>query len=89
MTTTSTQKEIPAKAAALTNINMEDKSQETTATNKTTGSPRSVSPGTLSGSRGIEDIWKGSQSTTKTQQSSTERRRNGNMIQFLPLLIVY
>jgi hypothetical protein len=92
---TTTQKEIPAKTAAVAKINMEEKSQQENpaTTNKTTGSPRSVSPGTKSAVRGIEDIWREpdtiatttttttTTNTTTTMTSApglgTERRRNG------------
>lgn len=70
---TTSQKEIPA---AITKISMEDKSQENSVTNKTTGSPRSLSPGTKPAVRGLEDIWK-EPPTTGSSQPSAERRHNG------------
>lgn len=75
---TTTQKEILAKTAAITKLNMEDKSQEpsVTTTNKTP--PRSVSPGANKPAvRGIEDIWKEITPITTTQPG-VERRRNGS-----------
>lgn len=77
---TTTQKEIPAITAAVTKINMEDKSQENSATNKTTGSPQSSSPGTKPAVRGIEDIWKETPTTGPTQPGA-ERRHNGTLPQ--------
>ena len=77
---TTTQKEIPPITAAVTKINTEDKSQENSATNKMTGSPRSLSPGTKPAVRGIEDIWK-EQPTTGRTQPGAERRHNGIFLQ--------
>lgn len=72
---------------------MEEKSQQENpaTTNKTTGSPRSVSPGTKPAVRGIEDIWREPDTTATTTTATTtttttmttapgpgtERRRNG------------
>ena len=75
---TTTQKEILAKTAAITKLNMEDKSQETSVTTTNKTPPRSVSPGTNKPAvRGIEDIWKETTPTTTTQPGA-ERRRNGS-----------
>jgi len=78
---TTTQKEIFAKTAAVTKLNMEDMSQENPATIKaSSGSPpRSASPGPNKPAvRGIEDIWKEPPPATTTQPGA-ERRRNGNI----------
>lgn len=73
---TNTQKEIPSKIASLQINNKEDMSQqETTPTNKTTGSPRSGSPGNRSAVRGIEDIW--NEPLPGSALPGTERYRNG------------
>jgi hypothetical protein len=77
---TTTQKEIPAITAAVTKINMEDKSQENSAANKTNGSPRSSPPGTKPAVRGIEDIWK-EPSTTGPTQHGAFQRHNGILLQ--------
>jgi len=77
--------DLSAKLAAVNRNQMDEKSRENSATTKSTGSPRSGSPGSNPPLRGIEDIWKGD--AAGSPPKGTERRHNGICLIFCAVVL--